>query len=570
SGYAIHTFHVRGVLIAILKKPSPTSLPVRSKSRINWPLRSTAMCIGSWTRAEVARGADGRGHSFSKSIASGVPSLLPAFPSSCLQQFTQPPNMPGTTASISPCSSRENSPLRSRQASSGLSNTSELSSDIKRLCFGSSSEDSDDVQPPQERKPHTISPAVLQEAPSFSYERGLRALWLDRHQSLRWAFKDDAPSPKDQPQQRMREPPADCLKYGPKWDVSKSLLWSLAEKHLLPEEPSSPSQQLIKEPKQHLDVRAQMPDAKHASSATPGEAPSPRSQKASSPATRHDRVLRGAGPVPPQLPAGIGPIGLSTTTSVAFPSFVSSSSTSLTPAAAAPSSFITSMSSSSAISFFPDKRRIKRAFLSVLAKGRLRVRRLSAAEQQQAPSPLASSMSSSSSEHATPILPRHHHSDPSVCFNHNTIDRTALDNDGWTNGSGSGSLPSSAVHNRGGGGDGGSTGSRSVSDGDCAMAHAVCDAVAKAVTACPVARGVVRRRVRAVVAGFSIVYAAVNLGDAATALMHADFSHDFASSSKAVLDFLATAPSVGGMAADLIHIGVAVGLGMAQRRPPEI
>ncbi|KAG2495820.1 hypothetical protein HYH03_006060 [Edaphochlamys debaryana] len=74
----------------------------------------------------------------------------------------------------------------------------------------------------------------------------------------------------------------------------------------------------------------------------------------------------------------------------------------------------------------------------------------------------------------------------------------------------------------------------------------------------------VGRRVRAVVAGASVAWVAVNVFTVAQALGGVDFSHDLPNSTKAILDLLFNWPNFGEVACELAEIGMAVSLGMAQ------
>ncbi|KAG2495819.1 hypothetical protein HYH03_006059 [Edaphochlamys debaryana] len=80
-------------------------------------------------------------------------------------------------------------------------------------------------------------------------------------------------------------------------------------------------------------------------------------------------------------------------------------------------------------------------------------------------------------------------------------------------------------------------------------------------------RDVTERRVRAVVAGASVAWAAANLTTLANAVGSVDwtFHHDITFGTKTLLDVLFSWGSLGEVARELAEIGVAVGLGMAQR-----
>ncbi|KAG2447897.1 hypothetical protein HYH02_007351 [Chlamydomonas schloesseri] len=88
--------------------------------------------------------------------------------------------------------------------------------------------------------------------------------------------------------------------------------------------------------------------------------------------------------------------------------------------------------------------------------------------------------------------------------------------------------------------------------------------------AAPSARLMLRSRVRAVVAGASVAWTAVNVAGLAAALLHSDFGHNPATATKTALDLLLSAPSVAEAAKDLIRIGVVVGMavgGNLQQQP---
>ncbi|KAG2495825.1 hypothetical protein HYH03_006064 [Edaphochlamys debaryana] len=73
-----------------------------------------------------------------------------------------------------------------------------------------------------------------------------------------------------------------------------------------------------------------------------------------------------------------------------------------------------------------------------------------------------------------------------------------------------------------------------------------------------------QKRVRAVLAGASVAWVAVNVFTVAQALGGVDFSHDLPNSTKAILDLLFNWPNFGEVARELAEIGMAVSLGMAQ------
>lgn len=79
-------------------------------------------------------------------------------------------------------------------------------------------------------------------------------------------------------------------------------------------------------------------------------------------------------------------------------------------------------------------------------------------------------------------------------------------------------------------------------------------------------RRAVRRRVRAIVAGGSVLWLASNLVTLGGALAHADLSHDAAGGVKAAVELLLNLPGVAEVPKDLAHIGLAVSLGLAQKR----
>ncbi|GLC58981.1 hypothetical protein PLESTB_001429300 [Pleodorina starrii] len=237
-----------------------------------------------------------------------------------------------------------------------------------------------------------------------------------------------------------------------------------------------------------------------------------------------------ASPSPPPAPSGAGAAAAVATTAVGGGGALSRSSSRRSEAPLPLPSGIgpvgLSNPSSSASSFSPKVpgsspgERFRRATLCLLAKGRRELRKgLHAAEEQHQDTPAAAAAAGTSALDPIPARP----SEP-----------------------------------------------RSGNLGNFQVELLVSDAVAEVLPAAsPASRALVRRRVRGVVAGLSVMYTAANIGAAAVALAHADFAHDFSSSAKAVLDFMFTAPSVTGIASELLQIGVAVGLGMAQRgRPP--
>ncbi|PNH04263.1 hypothetical protein TSOC_009593 [Tetrabaena socialis] len=74
-----------------------------------------------------------------------------------------------------------------------------------------------------------------------------------------------------------------------------------------------------------------------------------------------------------------------------------------------------------------------------------------------------------------------------------------------------------------------------------------------------------RRRLRATVAGASILLFLVHLAAMSPALAHIDFEHDFVASTKVLLDLVTSGPSLLENCKDLAQIGFAVTMGIAQR-----
>ncbi|PNH04265.1 hypothetical protein TSOC_009591 [Tetrabaena socialis] len=74
-----------------------------------------------------------------------------------------------------------------------------------------------------------------------------------------------------------------------------------------------------------------------------------------------------------------------------------------------------------------------------------------------------------------------------------------------------------------------------------------------------------RRRLRATVAGASILLFLVHLAAMSPALAHMDFEHDFVASTKVLLDLVTSGPSLLENCKDLAQIGFAVTMGIAQR-----
>ncbi|KAG2425215.1 hypothetical protein HYH02_015042 [Chlamydomonas schloesseri] len=475
---------------------------------------------------------------------------------------------PGLTLSLDADSSRDSSPGRgsSLPTSAFVSRANTLYDELLAASSdgGSSKERAEGSMEPEPAATRLkLTDKTLIQG-SFAYERGSRALWLDRHATLQRAVAEeatsstpDAGSPSQQPQSPSWSPSApiggsgrqpltsgdDCSRcelraasvtpagspdgagaatggyspaYLPTWAISQSMVWSLAQRYVTshpppPHSPSSPSQQQPTPQACCGDSTGSATAAAGTEASTVEAAPAvsqhPQQQARPLRALRKQQSSSAAScwhsvrrREAPPLPFGIGPVGMSAA-----------------------------------------QKQFRKVAIGLIAKGRFEMRK-SVREVQQELAAANAAATCGSSTHATAA-------DAAAAVSRAAAAAAATN------------APTSAISRKASGKPGGGGLGHTV-------AHAVADTLAAG--ASPSARAAVRARVRAVVAGVSVAYAAANLGGCTDALMHVDFSNDPASACKAVLDFVTTAPSLGTIFADVMQIGVAVGLGVAQRRPPEL